>query len=71
MSIVNRKEHYLQQIEYYQKKLDELQEECTHKNTKQETCSWRPGSTFEGRVCKDCGKILKNLDLSIKYCYSK
>lgn len=63
MNIKNKKEHYLQQIKYYQDKLKELQNNCAHPNTIEENFSWGLVSSYKAEICEDCGEVIKNLDM--------
>lgn len=41
-----------------QKRLDEIQELCTHPNTYIGTYSWRIGCYDDANFCSDCGKMV-------------
>lgn len=51
-------------IEFAQKRLEEIRKECKHPNTYQGKYSWRVGAIQDGIICSDCGHLVSFIGLS-------
>lgn len=51
-------QHYHLQIQEAQKKIEELQSQCSHNTYQVVFWSWRPGAMQPSHVCTECNKCL-------------
>ena len=63
MDMKSNIENKREQIRILEDEIKSIQDSCTHPETFEEERYWRVGASCNYKICKDCDKIIMNLDI--------